>query len=82
MSGGPGPDPLRSASGSSGGLPSQSQTSSAIPHTGTGTGTGYDIYGRPIPGGSTLGPSGYNTQGIIITYRMLANNERQKITKL
>lgn len=70
-SGGPGPDPLRSSSGSASGLPSQSQTTSSLPGQ---TSTGYDIYGRPIAGGSTVtGPSGYNTQGKV--YHNNNNNE-------
>ncbi|XP_055323837.1 hornerin isoform X3 [Sitodiplosis mosellana] len=61
VGGGPGPDPLRSASGSSHGLPIQSQTSSGVQQPGSAT--GYDIYGRPIVGGSALGPSGYDSRG-------------------
>ncbi|XP_031617781.1 hornerin isoform X2 [Contarinia nasturtii] len=59
---GSGPDPLRSATGSSNGLPTQRQTSSnlgSIP-----SGSGFNIYGRPISGDVPIvGPSGYDSQG-------------------
>lgn len=57
------PDPLRSSSGSTSGLP-QSQSSSLSPSIPQiSTGSGYDAYGRPI-NGPNVGNSGYTSQGI------------------
>lgn len=66
-SGGGAPDPLRSSSGSTTGLP-QSQSSSLSPNIPQiSTGSGYDAYGRPIITPNT-GTSGYNSQGKLVIF--------------
>lgn len=67
---GAGPDPLRSSSGSSTGLP-QSQTSSSVPSAGS---TGYDGYGRPTINAPNVGGGGYNSQGNFCTESFCGTN--------
>lgn len=77
IEGGAAPDPLRSSSGATTGLP-QSQSSSNIPSISSGT--GYDAYGRPINAANIGIPSGYTSQGkatIIIHSQQVTTNSNE-----